>query len=52
MPKVEFAHVFNRELTRLTRKYPALANEMLVLLDQLEQGEKKGDKIPRTGYDV
>lgn len=41
-----------KEIKNLKRKYPAVTDEVRKLVDQLENDERPGDKIPGVGYDV
>lgn len=50
--KVDFTPLFDKELKRLSRKFPLVIDETETLVDQLESGEQPGDKIPNVGYDV
>ncbi len=50
--KVDFAKRFNRDLGRLERKYPHVADEVESLVARLKENDRPGDKIPGVGYDV
>lgn len=50
--RVDFATTFEKEVTRLSRTYRVVEDQVEGLLDQLEQDERPGDKIPNVGYDV
>lgn len=50
--KVRGIKLFDRDLKRLSRKYPDVIDEVAHLGAQLEQDERPGDKIPNVGYDV
>jgi mRNA-degrading endonuclease RelE of RelBE toxin-antitoxin system len=50
--KVDFTKRFNRDLGRLERKYPQVADEVESLVTRLKENERPGDKIPGVGYDV
>ena len=41
-----------RDIKHLRRKYPAVTSEVRKLVEQLENDERPGDKIPGVGYDV
>ncbi len=41
-----------KDVRLLKRKYPAVTNQLRKLLDQLENDERPGDKIPGVGHDV
>jgi mRNA-degrading endonuclease RelE of RelBE toxin-antitoxin system len=50
--QIEFSGYFERELSRLNRKYPSVVDEVGILVEQLEQGDLPGDKVPDVGYDI
>lgn len=41
-----------KDVKHLRRKYPSVTAQLRKLIDQLEQDERPGDKIPSTGYEV
>ncbi|MHB8626118.1 MAG: type II toxin-antitoxin system RelE/ParE family toxin [Aggregatilineales bacterium] len=43
---------FQTEFKRLARKYPAVTQQVGVLIGKLENDQRPGDKIPHVGYDV
>ncbi len=53
MPTTVKLHpLFGKQLTRLERKYRRTTDEVDGLLDQLERGDRPGQRIPRVGYAV
>jgi mRNA-degrading endonuclease RelE of RelBE toxin-antitoxin system len=50
--KVGISSEAQRDIKHLRRKYPAVTSEVLKLVEQLENDERPGDKIPGVGYDV
>lgn len=50
--RVEFSQLFIKELDRLAHRYPRVTDQVDSLINQLEQNEHPGDKIPNVGYDV
>lgn len=50
--KVETPKPFLREVGQLAKKYPAVFAELDGLIEQLENDQRPGDKIPRVGRDV
>jgi mRNA-degrading endonuclease RelE of RelBE toxin-antitoxin system len=43
---------FQKELKRLSRKYPQVLDAVETLISTLESDQRPGDKIPHVGYDV
>jgi mRNA-degrading endonuclease RelE of RelBE toxin-antitoxin system len=41
-----------RDVKHLKRKYPAVTGQVRKLIDQLENDERPGDRIPAVGFDV
>jgi len=50
--KVDIAPLFVKELRRLAKKFPQVVAQVDGLIDELQQDECPGDKIPQVGYDV
>ena len=50
--KVDIGKTFNRQLRRLARKYPSLADTVYQLIVQLETDARPGAKLTSTGYQV
>jgi mRNA-degrading endonuclease RelE of RelBE toxin-antitoxin system len=50
--KVSYSPIFQKNIKRLSRNYPKVVDSLGILIDQLENDERPGDKIPRVGYDV
>jgi mRNA-degrading endonuclease RelE of RelBE toxin-antitoxin system len=50
--EVAVSRVFQKRLDHYMRKFPAVLEEVESLIDQLEQDERPGDKVPKVGYDV
>jgi mRNA-degrading endonuclease RelE of RelBE toxin-antitoxin system len=50
--KVIFPAPFKKDLRKLSRKYPAVLDELERLSLELQADERPGDKIPNVGYDV
>lgn len=50
--QVKVAGRFQRDMKHLKKKYPAVSKEVRGLLDQLEEDERPGDKVPGVGHDV
>jgi len=50
--KVDIAPLFVKELRRLAKKFPQVVAQVDGLIDELQQDERPGDKIPQVGYDV
>ena len=50
--QVEASPTFNRNLRTLAKKYRSIQNDIQPVIEQLEQGELLGDKIPGVGYAV
>jgi mRNA-degrading endonuclease RelE of RelBE toxin-antitoxin system len=48
--QVEASPTFNRNLRALAKKYRSIRNDIQPVIEQLEQGELLGDKIPGVGY--
>ena len=49
---VRYLPRFDRRLERLERKYPKSTDEVLRLIDQLEQDQRPGQRVPGVGYTV
>lgn len=49
---VEASLTFNRNLRALAKKYRSIQNDIQPIIEQLEQGELPGDRIPGVGYPV
>ena len=49
---VKVSHPFQKEVKKLTRKYPSVAAEIRKLTVQLRSGERPGNKVPGIGYNV
>jgi mRNA-degrading endonuclease RelE of RelBE toxin-antitoxin system len=43
---------FEREFSRLARKFPSVINELAKFIDILEQDERPGDRLSGTGFVV
>lgn len=41
-----------KDVKSLKRKYPAVISQLRQLIDQLENDERPGDKVPGVGHDV
>jgi mRNA-degrading endonuclease RelE of RelBE toxin-antitoxin system len=50
--EVVFTQIFEKELERLSRKYPKTPDVIADFIQLLTQGDLIGDKIPNTGYDL
>ena len=50
--RVQIAEVFIRDLRRLARKYPSVADTVDELISQIEADERPGTKLSRVGADV
>lgn len=50
--KVDFAATFQRNLKHLRQKYPKVVSEVRQLVQQIEQDNRPGIKIPNVRYDV
>ena len=50
--KVEIGDTFNRQLRRLARKYPSVADTVDHLIAQLESDDRPGAKLTGLGYQV
>ena len=50
--KVDIGDTFNRQLRRLARKYPSVADAVDHLIDQLESDDRPGAKLTGLGYQV
>ena len=50
--KIIFPPPFKKDLRKLSRKYPAVLDELEKLSLELQADERPGDKIPSVGYDV
>ena len=50
--QVDIAETFNRQLRRLARKYPSIADTVDQLIAQLESDERPGAKLAGLGYQV
>lgn len=50
--QVEASPTFDRNLRALARKYRSIRNDIQPVIEQLEQGESPGDRIPGIGYAV
>ncbi|MCU0514964.1 MAG: type II toxin-antitoxin system RelE/ParE family toxin [Anaerolineae bacterium] len=46
------SHYFEKQLRRLYKKFPQVADEIEALTEQLQRGENPGTLIPHTGYIV
>ena len=49
---VETLPIFDKRLRRLERKYPRTLDEVLKLIEKLEQGQRPGQKISGSGFNV
>ena len=45
--RVQIAEAFNKELRRLARKYPSVADSVYTLIEQLEADERPGARLAR-----
>jgi mRNA-degrading endonuclease RelE of RelBE toxin-antitoxin system len=52
MIQVSASPTFNRNLRALAKKYRSIRYDIQPIIEQLEQGELPGDKIPGIGYTV
>ena len=57
MSKLPFIQVqvtprFQGNLRKLAKKYPSIINDIQSVIEQLQQGEMLGDRIPKIGYEV
>ncbi|GBF80544.1 type II toxin-antitoxin system RelE/ParE family toxin [Aphanothece sacrum] len=57
MPELPFIQVettrrFQRNLRKLAKKYLSIRNDIQPVIEQLQQGEILGDRIPNIGYEV
>lgn len=50
--QVEASLTFNRNLRTLAKKYRNIRNDIQPIIEQLEQGELLGDRIPGVGYAI
>jgi mRNA-degrading endonuclease RelE of RelBE toxin-antitoxin system len=50
--QVEASPTFDRNLRALAKKYRSIRNDIQPVIEQLEQGESLGDRIPGIGYAV
>ena len=50
--QVDIADTFNRQLRRLARKYPSVADTVDRLIAQLETDDRPGAKMTGLGYQV
>ncbi len=50
--QVEASLTFNRNLRALAKKYRNIRDDIQPVIEQLEQGELPGDRIPGIGYAV
>lgn len=50
--QVEASPTFDRNLRALAKKYRSIQNDIQPVIEQLEQGESPGDRIPGIGYAV
>ncbi len=44
--------LFDKRLERLERKYPKTIDDVLLLIDQLEQDQRPGQRVPGVGYSI
>jgi mRNA-degrading endonuclease RelE of RelBE toxin-antitoxin system len=50
--QVEASQTFDRNLRALAKKYRSIRKDIQPIIEQLEQGEFPGDRIPGIGYAV
>ncbi|TVR19413.1 MAG: type II toxin-antitoxin system RelE/ParE family toxin [Anaerolineaceae bacterium] len=50
--KVNIPPEAQKDIKHLKRKYPAVTGEVRKLVQQLENDERPGDKVPGVGYEV
>ncbi|MFN6513856.1 MAG: type II toxin-antitoxin system RelE/ParE family toxin [Nostoc sp. CreGUA01] len=50
--QVEASLTFNRNLRALAKKYRSIRNDIQPVIEQLQQGELPGDRVPDVGYTV
>jgi mRNA-degrading endonuclease RelE of RelBE toxin-antitoxin system len=50
--QVEASPTFDQNLRALAKKYRSIRNDIQPVIEQLEQGESPGDRIPGIGYAV
>jgi mRNA-degrading endonuclease RelE of RelBE toxin-antitoxin system len=50
--QVEVTPKFQRNIRKLAKKYPSIRNDIQPVLEQLQQGEIIGDRIPKISYEV
>jgi mRNA-degrading endonuclease RelE of RelBE toxin-antitoxin system len=50
--RVQTVAPFDEDIKRLQKKYPSVRRDIVVLIEQLRNDERPGDKIPNVGYDV
>ncbi|MCC5636417.1 type II toxin-antitoxin system RelE/ParE family toxin [Nostoc sp. CHAB 5844] len=50
--QVEASPTFKRNIRALAKKYRSIRNDIQPVIEQLEQGELPGDKVPGVGYTV
>jgi mRNA-degrading endonuclease RelE of RelBE toxin-antitoxin system len=50
--KIIFPPRFKKDVRKLSRKYPAILDELETLSLELQADERPGDKIPNIGFDV
>ena len=51
-PRVESTNLFDKESRRLSRKYSSLRAEIDYLRDQLQSGERPGNRLVRIGLNA
>jgi mRNA-degrading endonuclease RelE of RelBE toxin-antitoxin system len=49
---VRISAPFQKNLDRLARKYPKVIDVVALLIAELQNDQRPGDKIPGVGYDV
>ena len=50
--KVDIPEPFRKELKRLARKFPKVIDSVESLIENLEDDQRPGDKIPEVGFEV
>jgi mRNA-degrading endonuclease RelE of RelBE toxin-antitoxin system len=50
--QVEVSPTFRRNIRTLSKKYRSIRDDVQPIIEQLEQGELPGDRVPAIGYEV
>ena len=52
MKEIVYTTEFKRHLRLLSRRYRSIKKDLVPIIEQIQQGEQPGDKIPGVGYQV